>query len=295
MNKGWLYVCGSMTLSGLLGIVIVLLTSQTSPFIAVALATTFSALYFMTNIIIKKEISSLFHIVYFKEVLLAAFFIGIWFNGLNFLGVSLLQDSNSYSLFLLTQIMFTYVILGLWGKEVITSQKIFGTLFMSIGTLILLYNGSLEISIGALILLVANIAPAFGNYYQKKAREGVSSNVILFIRSLLSSVFLWILVAIFERNNLENISYEVIFIALIIGVIFYGVSKVFWVEAIYNLDVTTVTSFLTTVPLITMVFTFIIFGILPTMYQLISFFPIALGVLLLVKPNIFRGILKHAH
>lgn len=290
MNKGWLYVAGSMTLSGLLGIVIILLLSTTGPITAVALSVTFSIFYFFFTTLYSGELSKLFRVAYLKEILLAAFFIGIWFNGLNFLGLSLLQDPNMYSLFLLTQIMFTYIILGAWGKEEITTQKIIGTMLMGLGSLVLLYNGSLELSLGALILLLANISPAFGNYYQKKAKEKVSSNIILLFRSVISGVFLWIIVLFVEREELMNISYEALGLAAIIGVIFYGISKVFWLEAIHHLDITTVTSFLTTVPLITMIFSFLIFGMLPTIYQVISFFPIALGALLLIKPDILKNV-----
>lgn len=288
MNKGWLYVAGSMTFSGLLGIVVVLLLNRIGPITAVALSVTFSLFYFLFATLYNKELSKVFSIECLKEILLAAFFIGIWFNGLNFLGLSLLKDPNSYSLFLLTQIMFTYIILGAWGKEKVTIQKIIGTILMGAGSLILLYNGSLELSLGALFLLIANISPAFGNYYQKKAKERVSSNIILLYRSIISGIFLWIVVYFVEQEGLSKISYEVLALAAIIGIIFYGISKVFWLEAIHNLDVTTVTSFLTTVPLITMIFSYLIFGIFPTMYQILSFFPIAIGALLLIKPELFN-------
>jgi drug/metabolite transporter (DMT)-like permease len=96
---------------------------------------------------------------------------------------------------------------------------------MLIGVLIVLYPNTTKLHLGDLLILMATLIAPLGNYFQQKARQTVSSEMILFVRSSLSTPVVLILAHLFkERCSLTDLKSSAVFI-LINGLFFVRILK----------------------------------------------------------------------
>jgi len=173
------------------------------------------------------------------------------------------------------------IILNLWKKEKLKRKHIFGAILMVIGALLVLFPGQFQVKEGDLIILLATTLPPFGNYYQQRARKKVSSTVIMFYRSFLSSIFLFALASIFEvRPSTSALMESGIFI-LVNGIFLMGLIKILWLEGIHRIPITKAISLTAIAPAFTLLFAYFILGEIPTIWQLSGFLPMFIGIFLI--------------
>lgn len=152
---------------------------------------------------------------------------------------------------------------------------------MVIGALIVLYPSLKGFSGGEPLILLASFIAPLGNYFQKRARKKVSSEYILFIRSLVSAVVIILLSLILQDSfSYTDIGGSFIFL-LINGLFLLGFSKILWVEGIHRISITKANALSSMSPLVTLLFAWILLQQSPTIWQLLSFTPMSFGMILL--------------
>jgi drug/metabolite transporter (DMT)-like permease len=152
---------------------------------------------------------------------------------------------------------------------------------MLIGAFIVLYPNTTKLHLGDLLILAAAMIAPFGNYFQQKARKTVSSESILFVRSSISTLVVWILAwLIKDKFYLTDFKSSAVLI-LINGLLLMGFSKILWVEGIHRISVTRANAFASTSPPLTLLFAWLLLHNIPTRFQLLSIVPIFFGMVLL--------------
>ena len=160
---------------------------------------------------------------------------------------------------------------------------------MVIGALIVLAPNFSTVHVGDLLIFAGTFFAPFGNLFQQKARAIASSDAIMFLRSLLMTSAMFLLAFVMHTYaSVADIRASLPFL-IVNGVILLGVGKIFWIESIHRISVTTSTALQTMAPFITLFLAWLILHQAPTVWQLTSLVPLVLGVLLLtdqIRPRL---------
>jgi len=216
-----------------------------------------------------------------KDILLATLFLGFLYYFLLFVGLKYTTAGNA-SIISLTEAFFSFLFFNIWKKEHLSVEHIAGCVLLVLGALIVLLPSGTKIHTGDILVLVAAAIAPFGNFFQRRARAKVSSEVIMFIRSIIVSVLVFS-IAIFSAPHISlfgDIKTSIIFF-FINGFILLGLSKVFWIEGIHRISVTKANALSSVSPLLTIFFAWLILKNVPTIWQFYSFVPLFIGILLL--------------
>ena len=271
---------------GLFPIVTIISLNSLHPLYSASFTFFVSSLFFLGMIAFSNKWKNFFDLESLKYVLIATLFIGILFYGLTFYGYQFTTAGNG-SLVSLMEVFFTFFILSVIMKvEPISFRSIIGALTMVVGAGMILFQGSLHVNKGTLIIMLATIFPPIGNYYMQKARKKVSSYFILFIRNIFSGIFLLILALLFvDMPSFSDVQISIP-ILLINGIILFGISKILWIEGIHRIPITRAISLNTSVPAFTLIFAFFILKEIPNLWQLTGLIPLVTGAwLILNKKN----------
>lgn len=279
-QKGEFFLLGEIFLWSLFPVVSILSFQHTTPLQSAAWSTLVAALFFAAILFMKRSWNQINIRAAWKPILISSFIIGVVFYGLVFTGMQYTSAGNT-SLIFLMEIFFTMLVLGSWGKEKITLRDFTGGCLMFLGALLILLEGTLSLNKGDFIILLATAVPPVGNYYAQQARKLVSSEYMLFIRSFISGVFLLLLSLLFTPE-VNPVSFSGAFFFFIInGIFILGVSKVLWLEAIHRISITKALSLNALVPAFTLFFAYVFLSEIPTLWQLLGFIPIFIGIQLL--------------
>lgn len=279
-QKGELYLLSEILLWSLFPVISILTFTGNSPLESAALSTIIAAIFFAIVVTFKKGWHQLKIRSAWKPILASSLIIGVIFYGLVFTGMEFTTAGNTSIIFLM-EIFFAMLILGLWGKERITRTDLIGGCLMFFGAVIVLYQGTININRGDFIILIATAVPPVGNYFAQQARKLVSSEFMLFIRSFISGIFLLVLSLLIDQEFNFSLLESSLPLLLINGILILGLSKIFWTEAIHRISITKAMSLNALVPAFTMTFAYFFLEETPTVWQLLGFLPIFLGVQLL--------------
>jgi len=283
MNRsGELFILGESLLWSLFPIFTILTITSLTPLYAASITTFVAAVFFAVVVSFQRNWGQLLIIKAWKYILGSTALIGILFYALVYIGISFTSAGNA-SIALLMEVFFSFVILHFWKKERATIRNIFGAFFMVLGAIIVFLPSTGAFRVGDIILILAAIIPPIGNYFQQKARQLVSSSVLLFVRSLISSLFLFgIAINISDLPTLPMLISVLPYI-LISGILFLGLSKIFWIEAIHRIPITKAISIANITPVFTLLFAYLILGDAPLLFQMIGIVPMIIGAQLLLK------------
>ena len=247
---------------------------------ALALLTSFVFFFFI--ILKKSQFKELKNTHAYKPLILTSFWITTLFV-LIFLGMRYTTAGN-VSVIIFLQLFFSYLYFNLFGKEKIDFLHALGALVMGVGAIIVLFPDKLAFNKGDwLIFIAAAIAP-IANLYSQRARKFCSSELILGFRTLFGlpiiSFFAWY----FEPPlSMENLKIALPYV-LIIGLFIFGLSKIFWMEALHRISITKVSAMVALVPVLTLFFAYLYLNEVPELRKFIGVFPILIGGYLLTKP-----------
>lgn len=193
---------------------------------------------------------------------------------------------NNVALILFLQVLFSYLFLGRKQGETLSGRHTLGVILMTVGAVLVLFPEHFVLRLGDLLVLLAAILAPFGNLYQKQARQSVSSETILLVRTLLALPFLYILARVFESSpTWAQIEQQATWL-LLTGLLVFTISKIFWVEALHRLPITKVNALYAISPLLTIALSYWLLDELPTPSQMAGIIPILLGgVLITRKPQ----------
>jgi drug/metabolite transporter (DMT)-like permease len=254
------------------------------PLYTAAFSALVAGVFFGLVVSIRKEWKQIKIKSSWKDILLATLIIGVVYYSLMFIGIQKTSAGN-VSIIALAEVFFSMTILGMWKKENLIIKYIFGSLMMAVGAFAVLFHGRLQLNEGDLIILVASAVPPVGNYFAQKARDLVGSNMIMFIRSVLSGVFIFFMAMLFEPMPAgENIAASAFFI-LVNGLLLMGLSKILWIEGIHRIPITKAVALNSVAPAFTLLFAFFIIGEMPSVWQILGFLPMLIGIFLLTEYN----------
>ena len=284
-RQGELIIVAESTLWGLFPIITILSFRGISPLVSFGGSTLIAAIFFGLVLTIKHKWKEVKDVTAYKDILLATFFIGFLMYPLYFFGLKYTSAGNASIVDLTAEIFFSYLLFHVWKKDHLPTQHVVGSLLMITGACIVLIPNVKEFHAGDLLILAEAFVAPFGNLYQRRARTKVSSECILFVRSLITGVaILFFAFLLKDPISPKSISRSLPFL-LINGVLLLGFSKILWIEGIHRIAVTKAAAINSIQPLVTLFFAWILLHNLPTIWQLASIVPMFFGIILLGKKN----------
>lgn len=262
-------------------ILTILALKHVTPILAYGLTLVFSLFSFVLIVLIQGKIHEFFHWQAYGNLFKTAFFISLMFiciySGLTY------TTAGNMAVLIFLQFFFSFLYFNLLGSESFSRTHLAGALLMAGGAIIILFPEELVVNKGdLLILLGAAIAP-IANMYQKKARAQVSSETVLAFRTFIAMPVLLGLAALLEpAPRFDQILSALPWLALS-GLFIMGLSKMFWVEAIYRISITKACAMSALIPVFTLMFAFLFLGELPEGRQLAGIFPVLTGGYLITR------------
>ncbi|WP_236748965.1 DMT family transporter [Acidianus manzaensis] len=167
------------------------------------------------------------------------------------------------SVLIYTQPIFVIIFARLFG-DVIRLEQVIGVIVAFAG--IFISVNSVNFDLGSLIAIVASILWALGTiYYSKlKVRNIIKLNAFM---SLFSSLFI---IPIVPFSNYFVFNYKGLFLAILVGVIAQALGFIFWFNGVSQLGPSVASSVVILVPASAYLFTFLLLGKLPTLFELLG-------------------------
>jgi len=261
--------------------VVAVLTYGTLPSLVSLAACLVPAVIFLAVVItVRKRWKEVFNPKLVPYIAGIVFFIGVLYYGIWYVGLSLTTPGN-VSIITLSEVLTSFLFFNIFRKELFSRSYMLGAFLMLLGAGIVLFSNYDGTHRGDILIFVATLFPPIGNYFQQKARDIASSETILFLRNLFTIPVIVALALLLGMPIVLGDIYKMWPLLVLNGVLVFGISKVLWVEAIHRISVTKASALASLAPLLTMLFAWILLKQEPTIWQLASFVPFFLGVLLL--------------
>jgi len=280
-RKGELAILSEALLFSLFPVVTILSYARVSPIAALAWSSLFAAVFFGAVVLLKRKWREFKDPGIYKYIFYIAFFIGWLYYGLYFIGLKFTSAGNA-AIIDLMEIFFSYLLFNIWQKEYFSRNYKIGALLMLIGAVvILLPKGGLQFHGGDWLVLAAAASAPAGNYFQQKLRQTVSSESILFLRSLFSFPIFFLLAFLLKTDVGLGVLQKSFWFLALNGLVLLGLAKLFWLEGIHRISVTKANALSSAGPLFTLGFAYLLLHQIPTWEQLLAFVPMAWGMILL--------------
>ncbi|MBP9802886.1 MAG: DMT family transporter [Candidatus Pacebacteria bacterium] len=293
-KKGNIFIILEMILWSLFPIISFLGLNGVPVFVSLFWVNIFAVLFFFSLVLLKDKLFELKNKRVWVLTIGVVVFINVLFYGFYFLSLKYTTPANA-SIVSMFEIITSYIFFQIIKKEHFSKKHILGICLAVIGALIVLLPKAGSINPGDYIMLLAVIFPPFGNWCQQQIRKHVSSYTALFLRHLLSIPFLILMTYIFNTSIFDfNIS-NVFWWLLLNGVLVFGLSKIFWLEAIHRMSVTKALAINGLNPIFTLFFAWLILNQHPTLPQLFSLPFLLVAVYLLTDMSFLKNLLKYKY
>lgn len=281
-RAGELSIGFASLLWGLFPVITVLSYNKLSPLLSLSISSLVAGLFFGLVITLKNKWPDVFKRSALVNILLATLFTGVLYYCFVFFSLRYTTSGN-VSIISLSEVFFSYLFFHILKKEYISRNHLLGSILVVLGALIVLYPNLHGFHKGDFLILVASMIAPFGNFFARKARKEVGSEIIMFVRSILAGLFIFALYIIFDNNILYiDIKSSTLFL-LTNGLLLLGFSKILWIEGIHRIAVTKANAISSLSPLITLFVAWIVLKQVPTLWQLTAIVPMFFGVRLLSK------------
>jgi len=230
-------------------------------------------------IIFFKKNSFNFHSLPWQYMASSIFFLGIvFFPMLIFAG----QHTTAGNMAILGQneVLFSFLFFGFLGIDKVNKERIFGVGFILLGViLVLIKDFSWTLNVYDFFIIGICMLTPFANYFQQKVVRKVPPAIYLCIRSFIAGFFLLALSLLIEDIPvLKFLHWKLL---ILNGIITFGISKIFWLEAIKRIDVSKALALSSTYPIITICIAFFYLDEMTSFNQIAGLFAIILGVYLI--------------
>lgn len=282
-RKGEFYILGEAVLWAFFPIVTIITYRAFSPMASLALGTLLAGAFFGAVMLARGRQREILNPKIYKQIFLVAFFIGWLFYGLFYLGLKHTTPGNA-GIIALMEMFFSYLLFNVWRKESFSVGHTLGAGLMLVGALVILFpKQGLALHSGDFLVLAASACSPIGNLYQQKLRKTVSSETILFLRSVLTFPFFLLLAFVLGPGIAWRADHGTWLWLLFNGVLVLGLSKIFWVEGIHRISVTKAAALAAITPALTLLLAFVFLHQAPTVWQLLALGPMAAGLWLLTS------------
>ncbi|TAJ13357.1 DMT family transporter, partial [Patescibacteria group bacterium] len=204
---GEFYILVAGILWGLFPVITILSYNTLSPLVVLGWSQILAAVLFGIVLTVRKTWSDIVNFRALKDMLFATLFTGILFYLLFFFGLMYTTAGNA-GIIALAEIFFSFCLFNLLQKESFPLAHIWGSIAMLVGALIVLSPNMSSFRGGDILILLATMVAPFGNFFQRRARALVSTESVLFVRSLVAGCVV-LLVAYFIGAKPLNIPFSV--------------------------------------------------------------------------------------
>ena len=287
-RKGELYILVEGILWAFFPIVTTLSYASVSGLASLAWSTLISMFFFAAIVTYRKRWHEMWNAQLWKYVSGLVFFIGILFYVFYFLGLESTTPGNA-AIIELFEVFTSFLFFHFFRGEAMSKEYQLGAALMLVGAIIVLGKNFSEINRGDLLILLATVCAPAGNFFQQKARNIASAEMVLLLRTVCATPFLFFLAYAFHASASAAQIKEVIVFLLLNGILFLGLSKILWVEAIHRISVTKAIALNVIRPFLTLVFAWIVLAQAPSAAQFLSLVPFLFGVLLLTDQIRFKS------
>ncbi len=262
-------------------IVTLIIYQHLSPLFTMFYSTLFAALFFGAFVLWRGGLRRILQRQAILPLLFTTLFINLLFICV-YLGLQYTSAANT-AVILFLQLLFSYLYFNLFGSERFAAIHLLGALLMGAGALTILFPGELSLNKGDMLVLTGAMIAPIANYFQKQARTFVKPSEILFVRYLLALPVLLALAHWFSPDGTENVR-AVLPWLLVNGLVLFGLSKIFWIEAIHRISITKASAMSAFGPLFTIILAYLVLGDEPSLQQLIGVIPVLIGGVLITRP-----------
>lgn len=278
-SAGETFIFTSVFLNALEPIAINYSVKIISPILFAGLYVFLCSILFFLYVIFTRTHREIFNKKAFKYILGVTILIVIIPSILIFTGSKMTSGINT-ALLLQIEILSTLIICSTFYKEKITSKKFFSSLLLLTGTVLILYNGTLNLNLGGLLIIAATFFYPFGNMCAKEALKLVHPAPILFLRAFLGGLSLIFISILFEKSGTQIFpALNIIITSIIIfSIILVIIAKIFWYKGLKTLEISKAIALSTISPGISLTFAIIFLREIPTIYQITGLIIIVLGV-----------------
>lgn len=281
-RAGELVVISHAVLASLFPVLGKIILTGLTPISSLAWSMLFAFIFFLGVMLIKNSWPKISDKNIVAPLIGTVLIFGVIFPTLQFIGLKYTSAGNA-GLILAFEVFFTFIFFNIWRKEFIGHKHIWGGVLMLVSAVIILIPNFSEFKSGDFIILGAVMIPPLGNLFQKRVREKISSEAIMFSRTLVAVPVLFLLAYFFGENSIPQTTN--IWIALFVsGFVYFGVSKILWIEGIHRISVTKASALNSLTPAFTILFAFLVIDNAPTMSQILALPLTILGVYLLTRP-----------
>ena len=286
---GELFISAGAALWGLFPILTILSLSALPAMASLAWTLAFAVLFFAFVITARGKWREVANTRALPDIFLTALFVGIIYYILQFTGLQFTSAGNA-SMLALTETFFSYLLFNVWYKERFPAVHIAGAALMILGAGIVLYPNTTVFNTGDFLIVAAAAIAPFGNFFQRRARTKVSSETVMFVRSIISATFVFSLATLTGAHPFIVPSARTLMFLGINGIFMLGLSKIFWIEGIHRISVTKANALSSLSPLVTLLCASFILHTPPTLFQLTAFIPMFFGVVLLSRKPLEDGV-----
>ncbi|NTV23289.1 MAG: DMT family transporter [Nanoarchaeota archaeon] len=289
-RTGDLFIFSEVFLWSLFPVFTIISNKTLQPLYTAALSTFLAGLFFAVILTVQGKWHELLNRKAWKYILITTLFIGIIIYSLLFVSLKYTTAGNASLLYLL-EIFFSFLILGMMGREKVTLLRVSGAVLMVLGASFVILPGISGLNYGDILILVALLFAPIGNLAQQSARKHVSSPAIMFVRSILSSAVLFAMAVFFSPlPSTADLKASLLFLA-VNGTLFMGLSKLLWIEGIHRIPITRANAISTFAPFLTLTAAFLMLGDVPNSGQLIGIIPMIAGALLVLRKEEEAGLI----
>ncbi len=287
-RKGEFFVLIGSFLWAAFPVAVVMSSAQVSGLVSLAWSTVFAAVFLFLVILWRGDWSEIKNKIFWKYTMAVAFFNGVLFYSLFYIGLEYTTPGNA-SLIALTEILTSFVFFNLFKKEHISTEHKVGAILMFLGALIVLSNNFSHFNVGDLLIFIAMFCGPIGNHFQQKVRKIVSAEKLLLGRYVFTIPVVFLMASVIKPGTSLGFSMDSFWLIAFNGFLIFGISKILWVEGIHRVPVTKAISLSSGSPIITMFLAWVFLSQTPTVWQLTAFIPLFLGIILLTDNYKFKN------
>lgn len=280
-RKGELFIFFETLFWSWFPIITIFTLTKVEPLFSLAYSNLIAIAFFAIILSFKKRWSDIKLKKAYKDVFLSSFFIMLLYIFL-FTGLQHTTASNM-AIILFCQLFFSFLFFNVFKKEAIKKIHLIGAIFLAIGAIIILFPAEIKFNSGDILILFGAMSAPLANHYQKKSREVVSAEYLLFIRTLLSTPILFILAFSFSNAPTFNELSSIWIFLVINGFLLLGLSKIFWLEGIHRISITKASAMTALGPAYTMFFAYLLLNEIPTIIQILGLIPLMVGGVLITR------------
>ncbi len=268
-KKGNIFIILEMILWSFFPIVSLLGLKGVPSFVSLFWVNLFATLFFFFIVLFRGKLKELKNKRVWFLTIGVVVFINILYYGLYFFALERTTPANA-AIVAMFEIVTSYVFFQIIKKESFPKKHIVGIIVAIIGALIVLLPKAGGVNMGDYVMLIAVFFPPFGNWCQQQVRKSISSESALFLRHLLATPFILLMMYMFSTPiGAYDIS-EVVWWLIFNGILIFGLSKIFWLEAIHRMSVTKALAINGLSPIFTVLFAWFLLGQNPTIVQLLA-------------------------